>query len=97
MRTPYSQQVESHCRDIAEQRNIGGRENRIIPIRTIKSGSHQAESQFGIRTIMRPANDAEVKLLLLLVLIGIIKIIKELREETLFLYCAVLVLRYRIY
>ena len=95
MGTTNSQQIKTYRRYIAKQGNIGGRKNSIILIRTVKSGSYQTKSQLGICTIMRSTDDTEVKLLVLLILVRIIKVVKKLIEKASFPYSAVFVL-YRI-
>ncbi len=58
---------------------------------------HQSKPQFGIRTVMRSANNTEIKLLMILIFISVIKIVQKLFEKSLFLYHTVFVLRCRIF
>lgn len=85
MVSTYSQQIESHCGDIPIQRDIGRRENTIVPVGTVESCRHQSDSKFGVTGIMRPAYNAEIKFLVFLFFVGIVEVIQNFSEKTAFL------------
>lgn len=85
MVSTYSQQIESHCGDIPIQRDIGRRENTIVPVGTVESCRHQSDSKFGVTGIMRSAYNAEIKFLVFLFFVGIVEVIQNFSEKTAFL------------
>ena len=85
MVSTYSQQIESHCGDIPIQRDIGRRENTIVPVGTVESCRHQSDSKYGVTGIMRPAYNAEIKFLVFLFFVGIVEVIQNFSEKTAFL------------
>ena len=67
------------------QRDIGRRENTIVPVGTVESCRHLFDSKFGVTGIMRPAYNAEIKFLVFLFFVGIVEVIQNFSEKTAFL------------
>lgn len=71
--------------DTSPMRDIGRRENTIVPVGTVESCRHQSDSKFGVTGIMRPAYNAEIKFLVFLFFVGIVEVIQNFSEKTAFL------------
>ena len=80
MIAPNTQHIEAHRTDITEKRYIGRRQDAIVRIGAVKSCCHHSQTKLGIGCIVRTAYHAEVKALMLLVLVGIIEVVKESRH-----------------
>lgn len=78
----HAEQIEPGRRNVAEQRHVRRRGQRIPLAGPVQSGCHQTESQLRVGRVVRSADNAEIELLgQRLVLVRAFKIMVEATEE----------------
>ena len=75
----YTEKIESHGGNIAEERHVGRRQQCVCGACAVKTSRHKSKTEFYVGVVVRAANHTEVKFLVLLVLVGIVEIVEETR------------------
>ena len=75
----YTEKIESHGGNIAEERHVGRRQQCVCGACAVKASRHKSKTEFYVGVVVRAANHTEVKFLVLLVFVGIVEIVEETR------------------
>ena len=81
----HAEHVEAHGGDIAEEADIGGREDGVAALGAVESCRHESYAELRVGAVVRSADDAEVEAFVFLRLVGVVEVVEQALYHSAFL------------